>query len=612
MGIMAKHIQQDKRTGRLMYRRAFPADLRSYIPGNLRELKRSLGSTSLDARAKIISAEAEQEFDRIVQVAKRRAANTSRTLAIGDIAFLVQTYAHRLRQNLADTHFDQNDGRRTWMVESGWRYAPIAIMDAVGSELAGRDHPWTNSERIREKLPELLRTWRLMIADGLRSKIVEAEGQAAEHLLSEFALHCTDADDALFFELCCSLLRADIAAGEQLLGLATDGIEIEPVEAPELTTAIAHSQVTQRKSSDSRAATMQSLAEVLMRNKADPIGRPTQESWRTALRQWSETYGDLQADNITRRIVSEWLDLLAQRPTGLPRKLEQVPLPELVARYATDKQVRRLSGKTVRQHLGSLSAIWNKAERKGLLGEVVANPFANHEVRVEVKGGGNPLTVDELNAIFSLPVFASGERPTKGRGEAAYWIPLLLLFTGARPGEVAQLIVSDFEQDDGGKWLMRYSDDGEHPAIGRRSLKTSRHGTGSRVFPVPQTLLDLGIVRYIDWLKGRGEVALFPKLTNTTKGLHEHWARWWGPYLREHGAIAPDKRQSREFRHNFTTALRDGGVSDEAISYLVGHSLKSGGTTRRYGDRSPYGREIEKLKFHGLDLSQVKVWAEPL
>lgn len=604
MGIMASHVQKDKKTGRLSYRRVYPEHLRPFIPKQPHQLKRSLASTSLKDREALSKlADAQAEYERTIQAAQRKADGTTRPLSPLDFTFLTQTYAHRLRKSLIETHYDDNDDGRAWFMASAWRYAPFGLMDSSTAEASGRERVWSNSERIREALPDLLGTWRSLRADGRRTGIIEAEGQSADDLLTEFFLQ-SDRDESLYFELCLALLKQDIATGEQLSRLVTQGDDIEPVEQPQ---PFDRSGPVVPLAPSEAVETLTSLAERLIAQKVDPVGLSTQQSWNTALRLWRETFDDIDCNTVTRRKVTEWLDLLSQRPTGIARSDEQVPLPELVLRYANDPKVGRISGKTIRQHLGSLSAIWNKSEKRGWL-EAVRNPFANHEVRVNHKSGGNLFTTKELNAIFATSVFTAGERPRGGRGEAAYWIPLLLLFTGARPGEVAQLLVSDFSQDDSGKWIMQYVDEGEHPQIGRRTLKTSRHGTGSRKFPVPTMLIALGLPAYLKWLRNNGEKAFFPMLTNTTKGLHEHWSRWWGPYLREQRAIPEGKRQAREFRHHFATALRESGVSDEAISYLIGHSVRGGSTTRSYGDRSPYGAEIAKLRFEGLDLSKVKVW----
>ena len=56
-----------------------------------------------------------------------------------------------------------------------------------------------------------------------------------------------------------------------------------------------------------------------------------------------------------------------------------------------------------------------------------------------------PWTAAELDKFFNRPLFQRGELPTDRRAgkHAAYWIPLLGLFTGARVGELAQLRVRD-------------------------------------------------------------------------------------------------------------------------------------------------------------------------
>ena len=50
--------------------------------------------------------------------------------------------------------------------------------------------------------------------------------------------------------------------------------------------------------------------------------------------------------------------------------------------------------------------------------------------------------------IFNTPVSTEGERPEGGQGEAAFWLPLLALFTGARLGELAGLRVSDVAHEE--------------------------------------------------------------------------------------------------------------------------------------------------------------------
>jgi integrase len=478
-------------------------------------------------------------------------------------------------------------------------------MDEVASLPLGRASVWTNSERIREELPNLIATWNMMVADGDKSAVIQAEGQTAEDLLTEHSLRA-DVDAPVFFTLCRSLLSTDISSAGQLLRLSTGGVEIDPIDLPIFPTP-RQSEVTTSPPLV-KGETMNQLGQRLILQGRSEITPTTAQGWRTALRFWEETHGNIGWDAITRRKVDEWLDLLKQRPKRIGRSVDNVPLPELVKLLSHDIKVPRLSGKTVRQHLGALSAIWGKVGAKGWI-EREDNPFSKHDVRIDHTPKGKPLTVAELNAVFGLPVFSANARPKRGRGEACYWVPLFALFTGARPGEIAKLIVSDFWQADGGKWMMRYTDEGEHPAIGKRHLKTSIHGTGERMFPVPQPLLDLRLPLYLQWLHKQGAAALFPKLTRTTKGLYDGWGRWWAEYVDE--VKTPDKRPLRELRHNFPTAARKSGVAEEAISYILGHTIAGQRTTSRYGERESWGEQIQQVRFDGLEFASIIPWGAP-
>jgi hypothetical protein len=363
MGYMVRHIQADPKTGRLSYRRAYPAHLRPFIPKQPRELKASLGARSPnEPEALRRHAKAQAAYNHIVAIARLKAAGTSRHLTEADIPTLVQTYAHRLRKNLSDTHFDDNDDRRDWMLASAWRYAPFAFMDEYTASALGRASVWTSAERVREALPELISTWRHFIAEGDRTAVIEAEGQTAEDLMAEHSL-TSDAAAPPHFQLCRSLLAADITAGEQLLRLATGGIDIDLVEPPAPVTPTQLQPVPALPAISSE--TMNQLGERLIDQGRGDVTATTAQGWRTALRFWQETHGDIGWNAINRRKVDEWLDLLKQRPKHIARSLDKVPLPELVKQHRDDTKTPRLSGKTVRQHLGALSAIWGKAERKG-------------------------------------------------------------------------------------------------------------------------------------------------------------------------------------------------------------------------------------------------------
>ena len=286
-----------------------------------------------------------------------------------------------------------------------------------------------------------------------------------------------------------------------------------------------------------------------------------------------------------------------------------------MARYADRSDVERLSSKTLNQHLGSLSAIWNKGQTRGHFDENLTSPFTRHKLPVVRSGqDGRDFSATELQAIFSLPVFTRGERPAHGKGEACYWMPLLLLWTGGRPEEIAQLMVSDiFQDEESGRLMMQITGDGTHPVKGKRRLKTTESGSGSRTFPVPQALLDLNLEGYLSALRAERETALFPKLVVKSQKknlLFPSFGEWWSGYLKgqEVRLEGKGRRPSREFRQSWATAARQSGVPEEAMSYLMGHSNANAPTTRDYGRKASLGLWMDKVAFAKLDLSKVKPW----
>lgn len=130
-----------------------------------------------------------------------------------------------------------------------------------------------------------------------------------------------------------------------------------------------------------------------------------------------------------------------------------------------------------------------------------------------------PFDLGSLNRIFSSPIYQNGERPVKGRGEAAYWLPLLALFTGARMEELGQLRASDvtaidYPDDDGAMrsaWFISITADDED---GLR-LKNAR---SERLVPVHSILEKYGFIALVKSSRRNGNDRLFDKLKPNVYG----------------------------------------------------------------------------------------------
>ena len=232
-----------------------------------------------------------------------------------------------------------------------------------------------------------------------------------------------------------------------------------------------------------------------------------------------------------------------------------------------------------------------------------SDPFADLRLD-EDESEREPFDTQELRAIFSTPVFTRGERPEGGQGEAAFWLPLLALFTGARLSELAGLKVSDVTHEEliGAECLYIVPD----VKAGRR-LK-SKHS--ARAVPIHQQLIAVGFLRFVDAQRKTrgGEAWLFPEVAPGTTGVSS-FSKWFGRYVDAHGVTDPAK-VFHSFRHNFTDALRLAAVGDDVSRALVGHS--QGGVHGRYGAKKVAARyrhrlaeAVASIAYTGLDLSSV-------
>lgn len=300
-----------------------------------------------------------------------------------------------------------------------------------------------------------------------------------------------------------------------------------------------------------------------------------------AVRRFREMHGDIRLGDITREKAREFRDALARVPARLPQKLRRLPIRELLKAAGIDKLPPPHSS-TVNKTLTMLSAIVSHAEREGLMDVVpgFVNPFGKGlKLAVDEREAESrePFTAGDLKAIFSTPVFTSAQRPKGGGGEAAYWLPLLALFTGARQGELAQLRIGDLRQDhETGIWFFDISTEGG------RTIKTA---SSRRKVPLHPVLEMIGLLHYRQSLLSKGaspQDPLWPDFKFDSKaGRAGPWSKWFNRYLRDKAGIADGGKVFHSFRHTFKRMARDAGLSEEMHDALTGHT--GGGVGRSYG-----------------------------
>lgn len=189
---------------------------------------------------------------------------------------------------------------------------------------------------------------------------------------------------------------------------------------------------------------------------------------------------------------------------------------------------------------------------------------------------------EQLRLLFSGPVHVQGARPTGGGGDAAYWLPLLSLYSGARQTELGQLHPDDvyaeaYEDADGveqSAWVMRFADNPD------RNQRVKTEGSERRV-PIHEDLIGLGFLEIVKAARDESRDRIFHKINPTIQGeLMGNWSKWFGRYRRSLG-VSDKNTPFHSFRHSFKHHARE-SILDKAVNdAITGH--ESGDVGDKYG-----------------------------
>jgi integrase len=304
----------------------------------------------------------------------------------------------------------------------------------------------------------------------------------------------------------------------------------------------------------------------------DKRSRTAQASAATIIRKLREYVGDLRPSEITKAHIVELKDKMLAAGS---------------------------SPATINKDRGILAAIFSCAEKNA---KIQQNPFKDmKKLKIRKNSVDKNFTPEELNTIFSSPIFTKNERPKGGKGEAAYWMPLLGLYTACRLNELAQLFVEDVGIEDTIHYLVIRPDDDTN-----RSVKDSN----KRRVPIHPALLALGFMQYVAEVKAQGHRQLFPALKVTRAGgkLGDAWGRWWSAYVRDTLGIARVPSPFHAFRHTFAHEGRRCRMSYEVRMRIEGHALGTVGD-KEYGGSmfplEPMYEELKNLEFKGFSLNSI-------
>ena len=226
--------------------------------------------------------------------------------------------------------------------------------------------------------------------------------------------------------------------------------------------------------------------------------------------------------------------------------------------------------KALKKHLERVHAMFAAAVSRGVMPD---NPA--HDVSMN----GKPPEDDEEKTAFSGRELGAilrkatemrfGDTKRSKFHAQALWALKVLIWTGARPGEILQLQRGDVTEVDGVRILIVRkvcANAGErHP---RKSLKNKN---SRRTVP-----LHPAIAGFFDYAKASPTDFVFECFPwNKTKGRRGWWDKEFAPFIRDTcGIVAKpgEKLSLGSIRNTFHNAMDDAGIGDKPQRVLTGHA----------------------------------------
>jgi integrase len=296
--------------------------------------------------------------------------------------------------------------------------------------------------------------------------------------------------------------------------------------------------------------------------------------------RWAQAQKNQKTIDRMRKVV-EWFE----------DDMGRIPVEELTPDDVlnwTEKLSKRVTPANARTKLANFNTLLRYAWMKARL--IPSNPASGVSIdaKKDPEDDVQPFDLPALRAIFGSPIYTQDERPEAGAGEAAYWLPLLALYTGARLNELGQLRPTDIltvpyvdkadvEQE---AWCIRIVAD---KADG---LKL-KNGWSARRLPVHPELVRLGFLRYVDAARAAGQARIFSDLRPDKYGhITGNWSKWFGRYLRGTIKVTDERMRFHSFRHAFKDYAREAEIAEDVNDAITGH--KGQAVARRYGSSLNY------------------------
>jgi integrase len=233
---------------------------------------------------------------------------------------------------------------------------------------------------------------------------------------------------------------------------------------------------------------------------------------------------------------------------------------------------------TINEYITTYSTFFNWSADQGYVEE---NWFSGLALTPEKKSRSDqrqPFTDDALSTIqHALLTDFDGRRPKASHK----WASLIAMYTGARAGEVCQLLLSDVRDVDG-VLCFDINDEEEN-----KRLKTE---ASIRRVPVHSRLLELGLMEFVTGLSSKRLFPDYPLSDNADAS--RNLSTWFNEALLPKLGLKTKQHVLHSLRHSMNTKLHHADVNPSIVKAITGHTDDSMST----GTYFSAGFKPEQLK----------------
>ena len=291
----------------------------------------------------------------------------------------------------------------------------------------------------------------------------------------------------------------------------------------------------------------------------------TKSNYTSYVQQFIDIVGkDLSTTDLTAEHFTEFDDIVRNLPKNW--KALQTKTGKTLRKLAEEPKAKGggTSAKTLKEKAATISQFFEYLEGQGYWhGRYGKKLFQGIKARKKDQKHRKVFTNDELNLLFT----GAGLPTLQGAKFALYvWGSVLLLYTGARPGEISQLRREDVIKDQDGTWYLRIAaSDDDDEGDGKR-LKTD---ASSRSVPLHPQVMKLGFEDFLAHFQPTEP--LFPEAMRHKQKVSRELGDWFNQKLLPAAGLKEGGGTLYCLRHTVIERFKGDASLDYLACAYVGH-----------------------------------------